>query len=206
MYDSTRNFCDNTLDDGNGNLGEAYEGCWVRTRAAYVIDEGTGFDWWLISDTGADADSLEIDPVTTLTYVPTLGDINIVEGWMDFYYDRQIAPLGDGYVVTGLVDVDDRVPMVEKAGGFTMMAPNPFNPMIEIRFLMTKENLAQLNIYDIRGQLVRSLVSDRLPAQEHVYFWDGTDASGHGVASGTYIARLRIGSEVLQVRQMQLVQ
>ena len=72
--------------------------------------------------------------------------------------------------------------------------------------MLTRDNLAQLNIYNIKGELVRSLVNGRLAGgQEYAFAWDGTDARGQQVASGTYFARLRIGTEVLQVRKLQLV-
>ena len=63
----------------------------------------------------------------------------------------------------------------------------------------------QLNVYDIRGQKVRTLVEDRLPRSEYTLIWDGTDDAGQTVSSGTYFARLRIGAEVMQVRKLSLV-
>jgi flagellar hook assembly protein FlgD len=63
----------------------------------------------------------------------------------------------------------------------------------------------QLNIYNIRGEKVRTVVNDLLPANEYSLVWDGTDDAGRSVASGAYFARLRLGAEVTQVRQMTLV-
>ena len=207
MYASTRNLADAVfMDDGNGRYGEAFESCWVRTKAAAVMDT-LDFGVFIISDTGARADSVEVDPETSLSYEPILGDFIIVEGFMDYEFGAfQVTPTADNYIVSGLVGVDDLTPEVlQPAGGFTAVAPNPFNPKAQIRFLLTRENLTQLNIYDIRGNLVRTLVNEVLPAQEHVYFWDGTDGTGQPVASGTYFARLRISSEVMQIRKLSLV-
>jgi hypothetical protein len=207
-YIPTRTLADQTLDDGNPILGEAYESVWIRTKAACVMDT-LGFGEYIISDTCARADSVEVDPMVTLTYQPIIGDVVILEGFMDYDYGAfQITPISDEFVVYGVTGVDfpnQPLPLILPAGGFESIKPNPFNPKTEIRFKLNRDNLAQLNIYDIRGQLVRSLVSERLPATEHIYVWDGTDSTGRSVASGTYFARLRIGLEVMQVQKLMLV-
>ncbi|MFH1843169.1 MAG: FlgD immunoglobulin-like domain containing protein, partial [bacterium] len=196
---------DNTLDDGNGNMGEAYESIWVKTAMTEVVEEFPLYDNWLISDTGARDDSLEVDPFATLTYVPTLGHQRIIEGFMDFYYVRQIVPLSDEYIFAPPVGVWDSTPSVTARGGFTKVSPNPFNPKTDIQFVTTRVDMVQLNIYNIRGHLVTSLVSGQLPAAEHKFVWDGTDSFGQDVSSGTYFARLRIGTDVLQVHKLALI-
>jgi hypothetical protein len=203
---STRVLADNSLLDGNGNLGEAWESVWVQTWPAAVVDT-LGFGEYIISDTGARADSLVVDPLTQLSYVPTIGDVLKITSYMDFSFNaRRIVPIADEFIIqTGATPVEDNLPAIEAAGGFRAIAPNPFNPMTTIKFVVNRENLVQLNIYDIRGHKVRTLVQDRLPANEYSPVWDGTDDAGQSVASGAYFARLRIGAEVVQVRQMTLV-
>lgn len=192
-------------EDGNGNLGEAYESVWVRTRAAKVVDDMPTFDSFLISDTGLRADSLEVNPYAVLTYAPVIGDVVIVEGFMDYFYDRLLVPLANEFIVTGLTGVEEPLPSVKPAGGFVSLSPNPFNPKVDIRFMVSHESLTQVNVYDLRGQLVKTLVNGILPAQEHLATWDGRDMHGAKVASGTYFARLRIGSELMQVQKLSLI-
>ena len=112
--------------------------------------------------------------------------------------------MSDEFIVASAASAVD-VPTIEKAGGFKAIAPNPFNPAAQIKFVVNRDNLVQLNVYDIRGQKVRTLVQDRLPANEYTFVFDGKDDAGQTLASGTYFARLRIGSEVMQVRKMSLV-
>jgi DNA/RNA endonuclease YhcR with UshA esterase domain len=206
----TRVLSDNSLDDGNGNLGEAYESVWIKTYYSQVIERimdsgGTTLLAWLISDTGARADSCHVDPYVTLSYDPTIGDVVLVEGFMDFYYSRNIIPLADEYItLTDLTGVGDQLP-VEAAGGGLRVYPNPFNPKTEIRFRVNRNELTQLNIYDIRGQLVSKLVDERLTPQEYRITWDGSDLNGQRVSSGTYFARLRIGTEVMQVQKVTIL-
>ena len=63
--------------------------------------------------------------------------------------------------------------------------PNPFNPTTEISFSLPQAGQAALEIYNIMGQKVATLVDERLEAGQHTYQWD---ASGN--ASGVYFYRL----------------
>lgn len=68
--------------------------------------------------------------------------------------------------------------------------PNPFNPSTTLRVTGEAGATARLNIYDAAGRRLRTLFDGRLPGPVLDLQWDGRDASGQGVASGTYFARL----------------
>jgi hypothetical protein len=201
----TRVLADNTLEDGNGYLGEAYESVWVKTYAAKVLGTSEFLEFY-VSDTEAWADSVEVEPAVELSYAPTVGDVIYAEGFMDYDFGAfQVTPLRDEFIIlTDWVGVDD-TPTVEAAGGFKSIYPNPFNPATKLSFVVARDELTQLNIYNIRGELVRTLVNERLPMGDYQLTWDGQDAGGSAVASGQYFARLRIGKTVLQVRKLSLV-
>ena len=192
-----------------GYLGEAYESVLVSTFSSTVIDTlGSAlYSEFLISDTGARADSLVVNAAFNMVYAPVIGDVVTVKGFMDYAFGEfQLVPLRDEDITVGATAVDDELPQVLPAGGFSSIKPNPFNPKTEIRFVLTRDNLVQLNVYNIRGELVSSLVNERLQGSgERVVTWDGTNNAGQQVASGTYFARLRIGGDVLQVRKLMLV-
>ena len=69
--------------------------------------------------------------------------------------------------------------------------PNPFNPVTEIRFELATQSRVDLEILDLRGRRVRRLLSETRSAGPHSARWDGLDAGGRAVASGTYVWRLR---------------
>jgi len=69
--------------------------------------------------------------------------------------------------------------------------PNPFNPMTNIKFDLPKEGHVRLDIFDVSGRLVRTLVDESRAAAVHTVVWDGTDNSGGRVASGAYYYRLQ---------------
>lgn len=64
--------------------------------------------------------------------------------------------------------------------------PNPFHPTTTIAFnLMTGGSVA-LSVYDPSGRLVRRLLDGPHEAGQHIAIWDGRDAEGRPLASGTY--------------------
>lgn len=198
---------DDTLDDGDDVKGEAYESVWVTTFCSTVTDT-TGYDPYssfLISD--APGDTLLVDSAVDLVYIASPGDNIRVYGYMDYDFGNfELVPLQDTNLILDCTTaVEGELPQLQPAGGFTRIAPNPFNPKTEIRFALTRDNLTQLNIYNIRGELVRNLASEMLESGEHIRYWDGRDLNGQRLSSGTYFARLRLGSEVMQMQKLMLV-
>jgi flagellar hook assembly protein FlgD len=61
-----------------------------------------------------------------------------------------------------------------------------------------------LNIYTIKGALVKTLVSDRQPAGYYGLNWNGTDNAGNNVSSGIYIYQLRANDQIMS-RKMVLM-
>lgn len=82
--------------------------------------------------------------------------------------------------------------------------PNPFNPATTIEFALESPQRVLLQIYDVRGTLVRSLVDARLGAGPHTASWTGVNESGRAVASGVYYYRLEAGSTTLTKRMVLL--
>jgi hypothetical protein len=82
--------------------------------------------------------------------------------------------------------------------------PNPFNPSTTISFALPRAADVSLAVYNILGSKIRTLVSDHLPAGDHVVSWDGTDTKGKAVASGVYFCRI-VAGEYRESRAMVLV-
>ncbi|MDH3215894.1 MAG: M6 family metalloprotease domain-containing protein [Candidatus Krumholzibacteria bacterium] len=76
-------------------------------------------------------------------------------------------------------------------------APNPFNPITTISFSLPNESFVSLNIYDVNGRLVTTLVDEVRAQGPHQEPWDGTNARGDRVTSGVYFYNLRTGGTVL---------
>ena len=74
-------------------------------------------------------------------------------------------------------------------------APNPFAGETQIAFRLPAEAPVDLSVFDTSGRLIATLLSGRLPSGVHQADWNGTDASGQPVASGTYFLRLNAGDQ-----------
>jgi len=78
--------------------------------------------------------------------------------------------------------------------------PNPFNDVITIHFDLPWEGLAEVTIHDLRGRLIRTLVSDDMSVGRYRAYWDGFDATGARAASGVYLCRLKVHDSVEMVQ------
>jgi hypothetical protein len=133
------------------------------------------------------------------------------------YHDRPFG-LGSGTVLHysyGLVDGGREVgrsPEVRAVWNRTVPpetvlhpnVPNPFNPITRIRFELARPGEAKLEIFNLSGRRLRTLVDGFLPAAAHQFEWDGRDDSGRAVASGAYHFRLRSEGSVLMRRMLLL--
>ncbi len=71
--------------------------------------------------------------------------------------------------------------------------PNPFFATTTVRFSLAAPGLAEVDVHDLNGRLVKRLMRGWQPGGERAVTWDGTDANGRRVAPGVYLARVRSG-------------
>ncbi len=74
--------------------------------------------------------------------------------------------------------------------------PNPFNPKTTIDFSLKCESYVNASIYNAKGQLVRTLVSETLSSGNHSVLWTGQADTGTKVSSGMYLLSISVGREV----------
>jgi len=110
-------------------------------------------------------------------------------------------------VVWGYVSEDDTVIMpltTTLLGNY----PNPFNPSTSIRYHVSGSRLknppypplkrgedgvfVRINVYNVRGQLIRTLINEYHEPGEYSVIWNGTDDNGQRVGSGLYLYRLNV--------------
>ena len=83
--------------------------------------------------------------------------------------------------------------------------PNPFNPTTTINYSLKENVKVLLNIYNIKGQLVKVLFNDFQNAGEHSAIWNGDDESGKSVSSGIYFYKLKAGKDFSHTKRMLLL-
>lgn len=79
-------------------------------------------------------------------------------------------------------------------------APNPANPATAIAYTTAEAGRVIVAIYDLRGRRLRVIVDDVMAGGPHETVWDGRDAAGRAMPSGTYCVRLSAGGEVRSVK------
>ena len=87
---------------------------------------------------------------------------------------------------------DNSIPVLQNAlvGNY----PNPFNPETTIRFSTAQAGPVRIDIYNTRGQIVKTLVNDQREAGNHSVVWNGTDNNGRITSSGIYYYKMQAGS------------
>ena len=120
--------------------------------------------------------------------------------FLDWKFETRIrnGNTGKFRVVVGNSDYvrgnSDGVAVVPLAYELKQNFPNPFNPKTSIVFTIPVNELVRLEVFDILGKKVSTLVNDRMmDAGYYQIDWDGHNMAGVPVASGIYIYRLRAG-------------
>ena len=74
--------------------------------------------------------------------------------------------------------------------------PNPFNPTTTIKYSVPKVGNVKLRVYNMMGQLIKTLVNDTKAPGFYNIEWNGTNESNSRVASGIYFYRFESGNFV----------
>ena len=82
--------------------------------------------------------------------------------------------------------------------------PNPFNPVTMIPYTVAQAGPVTLSVYNLQGQLVKTLVQETVQPGTHYTAWDGRDFTGRTVASGMYLYRIN-APEGVKTQRMVLV-
>ena len=130
----------------------------------------------------------------------SLVSIDIKEsGSADGYWSTHRSNMQrNGHFISNLdaLDISDEIMDYEFA--LYNAYPNPFNPTTTIEFEVPHSMDVILNVYDISGKLVKTLVNDMKNTGKHSVIWDGTNQYGNIVANGMYIYKL-ISSENISI-------
>lgn len=74
--------------------------------------------------------------------------------------------------------------------------PNPFNPTTTIQYILPKESVVTITIYDMHGAKVNEFISQKLPPGNHSIQWNGIDHQGNPASAGIYFYQLKAGNYV----------
>ena len=101
-----------------------------------------------------------------------------------------------------MVDIGDgNIPLITALG---KNYPNPFNPETTINFALHEPAFTRIEIFNIKGQKIKTLINESLEARNYQIIWNGTDDSESSVASGIYLYRMS-ADKFSDTRKMLLV-
>lgn len=128
------------------------------------------------------------------------------------YGSGAISISGDATIILGAdaeifgtaVSISDKDLLPNKFSLFQNY-PNPFNPTTTIQFGLPKSSSVNLEVYNVLGEKVRTLVEGNKSAGYHSISWDGKNDQGTGVSSGIYIYRLSVAGKFAQSKKMLLL-
>lgn len=124
---------------------------------------------------------LAVPPGTYIYYVTAM------------YGTHESIPSNEVEVVIGVESDSNLLPAVTKLGG---NYPNPFNPTTEISYAMSNAGHIMIDIYNVKGELVKTLVNREVATGNHSIIWNGENNSGKPVTSGLYLYKMKTGTYV----------
>lgn len=150
--------------------------------------------------------SAHIDSNTAHFIFPSWGEdyMNELTIFVDFGIDGSID---DTAIIINdiLLDVDDeqngQLPESFELG---QNHPNPFNPATSIDYALPTRSQVTIEIFNLLGRKVRTLVDEVKPAGRHSVEWDGIDQNGAAAASGIYLYRIQAG-DFVETKKMSLI-
>jgi len=136
----------------------------------------------------------------------SFADTDLPQADVVYYYLKQVDLDGTSSVSQTIKVAAGAQQMLPVSSMLWQNYPNPFNPETTISFDLSASSVVALTVYDLTGQVVRTLVGGQLmQAGRYKSVWDGRDESGTRVSSGVYIYQLRAG-DYTSMMKMTLLQ
>jgi hypothetical protein len=198
-------------------LLEAPTGVAVATFFAEIADEGVAVHWSTTDPYHLDQFNIyrltqlgaRPGPQDRINHRPLRGtspyvylDKDVLPGEIYYYWLEQIDETGHStFHGPAIANLSGLVP---ETYALYQNYPNPFNPETTIRYALPREEQVSLAIFNIRGQLVKTLVDESVQAGYHSLVWNGRNEAGGAVASGIYFVQLQAGA-YHQTRKLALI-
>ena len=184
-----------SISGGCSQVAEKYEGVLVRVPNLIIVESGDE-RWRAVDNTG----SVFIDsylfegtwpkPEEGTVYISVTGIVHYTYGEYKLMprnkYDFNVP-------LAGLPQIPDDFELL-------INYPNPFNPTTTIEFKVRGDNPINLNIFDIYGHKVATLI-DGIPSSNKL-IWNGKNNQGRVVPAGIYFARLESGNTIMNKKMI----
>jgi len=186
----------NTLDEAVEGIGNFFGIFGPQPDPGYiegtvVIADGAGDVEDVVVEVGGETTNPAADGTYSLELQPGTYDVTATLTG----YDTEVIVgviVTEGNTTTGVdftlvTDVDETVIAATKLNG---NYPNPFNPVTTIGYSIKETGNVTLEVYNLRGQLVKRLVNEVKQTGDYTVNWNGTDNSNKSVSSGVYFYKM----------------
>lgn len=148
-------------------------------------------EWNLNSFTIFRNGELFADNITEMEFIDeNVPDGNYIYEVMAVFFGNYQSELSEPFELEVVNSESCLLPEVTELQG---NYPNPFNPVTQICFALSKPEIVNLKIYNIKGELVKTLLNDHIEAGFHQINWNGKNQKGKDVSSGIYFYQLQAG-------------
>ena len=144
----------------------------------------------------------------TFEYVTGRGSAEVIDSYLVWDASRNdfvpgdIFPGRQGYSIVkfGEIEKPQSTPTPSLSG--CRCFPNPFNPSSRISFNLAVQQPVTVDVFNLKGQKVKTLSNGTLNAGEHNLIWNGTDEQGSTVASGLYFYRIKTSEQEISGKML----
>ncbi len=123
---------------------------------------------------------------------------------VDTWTNKEVKTDQETDAYSSYTSVEDEIGSIPNQYVLNQNYPNPFNPVTTITYTLAKSGKVKLDIYNVLGQKVRTLIDGNATAGLHVDQWNGLDNNGKKVASGVYFYKLEAG-EFTAIKKMIMI-
>lgn len=117
-----------------------------------------------------------------------------------WYYWLQNLDMDGDYSFYGPISInlsnndgENPIPVIPVLTSLQSIYPNPFNPLTTISYGLAKAENVNIRIFNLKGQIVRNMVSESKAAGSYRLQWNGTDDNGQALSSGVYYITMTAG-------------
>ena len=136
---------------------------------------------------------------TSKEYIEFLRDANVTntagqvlyDAWVNQGKAAPVAMVHDTVSVAATPSAIAETPRYKNELGAAH--PNPFNPATRVPYELEGRGHVFIQVYDVNGSLVRTLVNESKSPGKHVAVWDGRSDHGEAVSSGVYFIKMKAG-------------
>ena len=139
-------------------------------------------------------DEIAISVITNIEFVDTPNEAMQIHKTDGTTYEIDTALIenivfGEITSIDNVTDIISYIPI-----SFLKNYPNPFNPETSISFKLNEAGFTRIDIYNVKGEKINTILEESLPIGTHSVEWHGEDANGNASASGVYFYKITVNS------------